>query len=98
MKRLSLVVALLLPSVAQAGEWGVGLRTLGVRIEPPDDEANVNGIGMGGGGAFVRWRFSRHWGIELAGDGMRGTLSGGDYERRTSSLSIAGMFHFTPGC
>ncbi len=87
--------ALLLPATAAADEWGVGLRATGERVDPKDDAPN--GIGMGGGGLYVRWRISRRFGLELGLDGVSGKLADGAYERKTSSAQLAATFHLTPG-
>ena len=86
--------ALLLPAIAQADEWGLGLRATGERLDPHDDDV-AHGVGMGGGGLFLRWRISELFGLELAFDGFGGKLGG--FERKTSSLGLTAQFHLTPG-
>jgi hypothetical protein len=94
MKKLALLLLLLVPNPAIAGEWGLGLRALAERVEP--EGGGANGIDMAGAGLIVRWRISGLFGLELGLDGVRGELDGGAYVRETSAATLAATFHLTP--
>jgi hypothetical protein len=83
--------AVLLPAVASADEWGLGLRATGERVGRSADDANP--IDMGGGALLVRWRVSALFGLELGLSGMNGKLAGGAYERKTGALDLTATFH-----
>jgi len=90
-----LLCAVLLPSAALADEWGLGLRAVSQRVDP--EGGGGNGIDLGGGGVLVRWRLGERLSLEVGLDGVHGQLGGGAYDRRTTSLSLAGIVHLTPG-
>ena len=87
--------SLLLPAIASAGEWGVGLRASGERISRggPDDAARID---MGGGALLVRWRISELFGVEVGLGGMSGKLAGGAYERKMGALDLTATLHLNP--
>ncbi len=95
--RLRVALALLLlPAGAGAQEWAVGVRASAEHVAASDDSGD-EGVGMGGGGLLVRWRFWPHWGVEAALESCRGTRADGAYERRSDALVLTAALHLTPG-
>jgi hypothetical protein len=89
------LAVLLLPVGARAQEWAVGLRASAEHVAASDHDGD-EGVGMGGGGLLVRWRFWPHWGVEAALESCRGTRADGAYERRSDSLVLTAALHLTP--
>ncbi len=92
---LIMVSSLVTPAVAAGDEWGLGIRATGERTG--SDGGGDDGIDMGGGALFVRWRISGLFGLELGAGGVRGKLSDGAFERKTGTLDLTAQFHLTPG-
>ena len=87
--------ALLVPTVASADEWGLGLRATGEHVARGGSD-DADGMDLGGGALLLRWRMSDVFGLELGVGGTRGKRAGGAFERKTGAADLTAMFHLNP--
>jgi len=94
--RWAMLLVLVFPAAARADglAWGVGLRTTAQASKAFEGETVTS---MVGGGIQVRFRFGRHWGLDVALEALRGQAAGGAYERKSTPLSVSATYHIDCG-
>jgi hypothetical protein len=90
------------PSAGQDWSWDEGRFELGPRVSSLtlNDEDTYQGLGMGGAGAYARYRISRRWGLEGGLDVMVSDelahSSPGDVVRVTAPFTASALLYLFP--